>query len=190
GAIEFAEKLHADGKKIFLDLKLFDVPETVANAVRQLRQWATFTTVHGYEPLVRAAVAARQTETKLLAVTVLTSLDRADMQKAGLELEVAELVMMRAKAAAAAGADGVIASGREAGLLRAELGRDFLIVTPGIREGDGGDISGDDQKRTMTVAGAFQAGADYIVVGRPIKEAADPRRTAEAIQETIARIFP
>ena len=179
--------LRERGKKVMVDLKLFDVPETVARAVRQITKLgATFATVHGYDQMLRAAVAEKG-DVKILAVTVLTSMDRDDLVDLGFDAEPQELVLSRAKQAIALGCDGVIASGQEAAALRAAHGDDFYIVTPGIRPVE--NRPPDDQKRTVDVRQAFANGADYIVVGRPIRDAPDPKAAAESIQETIAESF-
>jgi orotidine-5'-phosphate decarboxylase len=177
----------ARGKKIFVDLKFFDVPETVKSAVRQLaKRDVSFATVHGNDAILKAA-ASEKGGLKILAVTVLTSLDRADLDALGFQCDVAELVLSRAKRALELGCDGVISSGLEAAQLRADLGENFLVVTPGIRPVDNDVI--DDQKRIVSVETAFQSGADYIVVGRPIKNATDRRAAAEDIQNRIAALF-
>ncbi len=187
GYYEFIDWLAARGKKVFADLKFFDVPETVKLAVKQLNNRpVTFATVHGNEAIVRAAVEARR-DVKILAVTVLTSLDRDDLRDLGFECDVAELVLSRARRALAAGCDGVISSGLEAARLRADLGSRFLIISPGIRPVD--NALADDQKRVVDVEQAFENGADYIVVGRPIRNAADPREAAESHQRRIASVF-
>jgi len=176
------------GKRVFIDLKFFDVPETVRGAVRALRgRGVALATVHGNQRMMEAA-AAEKGEVKLLAVTVLTSLDRGDLDDLGFACDVGELVLSRARRALAAGCDGVVSSGLEARQLRDELGERLLVVTPGIRPVE--NRPADDQKRTVDVAQAFANGADYIVVGRPIRQAPDPRAAAEAIQATIAAIFP
>jgi len=176
------------GKRVFVDLKFFDVPETVRCAVRALRgRGVALATVHGNQRMMEAA-AAEKGEVKLLAVTVLTSLDRGDLDDLGFACDVGELVLSRARRALAAGCDGVVSSGLEARQLRDELGERLLVVTPGIRPVE--NRPADDQKRTVDVAQAFANGADYIVVGRPIRQAPDPRAAAEAIQATIAAIFP
>ncbi len=173
------------GKKIFADLKLFDVPATVAAAVRQLdRLPVTLTTVHGNDGMLRAAAEAA-TRVQVLAVTALTSLDRGDLDDLGFDCRIEELVLSRAKRALAAGCAGVISSGLEASRLRGHLDRRLLIVCPGIRP----LANVDDQKRTVDVAQAFINGADYIVVGRPIRNAPRPREAAAAIQRTIAALF-
>jgi orotidine-5'-phosphate decarboxylase len=172
-------------KKVFVDLKFFDVPETVAAAVKQLNgRNVTFATVHGNDEILKAACRERGS-VKILAVTVLTSLDQGDMTALGFQVDVEKLVLSRAERAFAAGCHGVISSGMEAEGLRDRLGENLLIVVPGIRP----VANVDDQKRTVDVEDAFRKGADYIVVGRPIRNAADPRQAAEAIQARIARLF-
>lgn len=171
------------GKKIFCDIKFFDIPATVAAAVRRLNgRGVTFTTVHGNQGIMEAAVAAA-TDVKILAVTVLTSLDRGDLDDLGFQCDVEQLVISRARRALAAGCAGVVSSGIEAEAIRRELGDRLLVVTPGIRPVE--NRPEDDQKRVLTVERAFAAGADYIVVGRPIRDAADPRAAAESIQSSI-----
>ena len=175
-------------KKIFVDLKFFDVPQTVASAVKQLKnKGATFATVHGNDSILKAAVAEKGDSLKILAVTVLTSLDRGDLEDLGFQCDVKQLVLSRAKRAFKIGCDGVISSGLEAKDLRSNLAENFLIVTPGIRPVDNQVV--DDQKRTVDVEEAFNNGADYIVIGRPIREAADPYLAAKNIQERISKIF-
>ena len=187
GYFELLEWLVARDKRVFVDLKFFDVPATVAAAVRQLRnRGVTLTTVHGNQSIMEAAAAAKG-DVKVLAVTVLTSLDRGDLDDLGFDCDVAELVLSRARRALEAGCDGVVASGLEAARLREMLDHRLLVVTPGIRPVDNKPV--DDQKRTVDVAQAFANGADYIVVGRPIRDAADPRAAALAIQATIAGVF-
>jgi orotidine-5'-phosphate decarboxylase len=184
---ELIDWLNERGKKIFVDLKFFDVPNTVGSAVRQLKgRHATFATVHGNDEILRAA-AAEKNEVKILAVTVLTSLDNADLKSLGFQVDTSELVLSRARRALALGCDGVISSGLEAKNLRNELGENFLVVVPGIRPVENRET--DDQKRTVDVEEAFEDGADYIVVGRPIRAAADPRAAALAIQSRIADLF-
>jgi orotidine-5'-phosphate decarboxylase len=147
----------------------------------------SFATVHGNQAILEAA-GREKGEVKILAVTVLTSLDRGDLDDLGFRCDVEKLVLSRARRALAAGCDGIISSGLEAPLIRAELGDRILVVTPGIRPVE--NRPADDQKRTVDVAQAFTNGADYIVVGRPIRQAADPRAAAEGIQATIASLFP
>lgn len=188
GYFELVEWLAARGSKVFVDLKFFDVPETVRRAVANLRgRGVSFATVHGNQAMMQAA-AKDKGEVKILAVTVLTSLDRGDLDDLGFSCDVERLVLSRARRAIEAGCDGVISSGLEAARLKAEFKDRLLVVTPGIRPVDNRPL--DDQKRTVDVAQAFAAGADYIVVGRPIRQAREPRAAALAIQETIARIFP
>lgn len=177
------EKLADAGKRIFVDLKFHDVPATVGHAVRGLSRWPVdFCTIHGQQPAMMRAAAEAAGAMKILAVTVLTSMDAEDLQVDGISRSPAEQVLARSALAQAAGCHGVIASGQEAGMLRAARGSDFLIVCPGIRPGG---PAGDDQKRTVGVAEAFAAGADYIVVGRPIRQTADPRLAADAIVDEI-----
>ena len=188
GYFEILEWLVRRGNKVFVDLKFFDVPETVRAAVRGLRnRGVTFATVHGNQAILEAA-GRDKGELKILAVTVLTSLDRGDLDDLGFDCDVERLVLSRARRALEAGCDGVISSGLEAPALKRELGSRLLVVTPGIRPVDNREA--DDQKRTVNVAQAFANGADYIVVGRPIREARDPRAAAQSIQQTIATIFP
>jgi orotidine-5'-phosphate decarboxylase len=187
GVFEFIEWLTKRGNRVFADLKFFDIPETVAAAVRGLRnRGVTFATVHGNQAMLKAAGDAKG-EVKILAVTVLTSLDQADLDDLGFRCDIEKLVLSRARRALEAGCDGVISSGMEAPALKRELGDRLLVVTPGIRPVQ--NRSSDDQKRTVDVAQAFANGADYIVVGRPIRQAPDPRAAAQAIQATIAGIF-
>jgi orotidine-5'-phosphate decarboxylase len=187
GYFELLDWMVARGKKIFVDLKFFDVPATVAAAVKQLRgRGVTFATIHGNQAIMEAAAAAKG-DVKILAVTVLTSLDRGDLDDLGFSVDVEKLVLSRARRALEAGCDGVVSSGLEAPMLREHIDHRLLVVTPGIRPVENKPV--DDQKRTVDVAQAFANGADYIVVGRPIRDAADPRAAAQAIQHTIAGIF-
>ena len=188
GAFELLDWMVGHGKKVFLDLKLFDVPATVAGAVRNLRnRGVTFATVHGNQAIMEAAVAAAD-GVGILAVTVLTSLDRGDLDDLGFQCDVEQLVLSRARRALEAGCAGVVSSGLEAKMLRAGVDDRLIVVTPGIRPVENRPV--DDQKRVVGVAEAFGNGSDYIVVGRPIRDAADPRIAAEAIQATIAGLFP
>jgi orotidine-5'-phosphate decarboxylase len=188
GAFELLDWMVGRGKRVFVDLKFFDVPATVASAVRNLRnRGVTFTTVHGNQAMMEAAVEAAG-DVGILAVTVLTSLDRGDLDDLGFQCDVEQLVLSRARRALAAGCAGVVSSGLEAKLLRAGVEDRLIVVTPGIRPVENRPT--DDQKRVMSVADAFASGVDYIVVGRPIRDAADPRAAAEAIQATIAQQFP
>jgi orotidine-5'-phosphate decarboxylase len=179
------ETLAARGKRVFVDLKFFDIPATVGGVIRRLSQWPVdYCTIHGWHPaMMQAAAAANGGDMRLLAVTVLTSMGRADLASMGIDREPQDVVVERALAAQAAGIDGVIASGQEAAPIRRATGAGFSIVCPGIRPG--GPV-GDDQQRTVGVTQAFADGADAIVVGRPIRQAADPRAAAEAIQREIA----
>ena len=172
-------------KRVFVDLKFFDIPATIAGVIRRLSQWpVSYCTIHGWHPgMMEAAAAANSSQMRLLAVTVLTSMGRPDLAQMGIDREPVDVVVERALAAQRAGIDGVIASGQEAAPIRAATGQGFSIVCPGIRPG--GPV-GDDQQRTVGVAQAFADGADAIVVGRPIRLAADPRATALAIQREIA----
>jgi orotidine-5'-phosphate decarboxylase len=183
GYFELVDELLERGKKIFADLKLYDVPETVASAVRQLRKRPiTFTTVHGNDSIM-AAAAREKGDLKILAVTVLTSLDQNDLRDLGYQADVHDLVLSRARRAQDLGCDGVIASGLEARSLRESLGEKLLIVTPGIRPVE--NRPADDQKRVVNVEQAIRNGADYIVVGRPIRNAPDPYQAAMGIQRTL-----
>jgi orotidine-5'-phosphate decarboxylase len=173
------------GKRVFADLKLYDIPATVAAAVRQMSgSGASFLTVHGDRAIMEAAAASKGDSLRILAVTVLTSISREDLTAMGIGLEVEALTLERARQAVACGCDGVIASPLEAARLRETLGKAPLIVTPGIRPLD--HAGGDDQKRVATAADALRAGADHIVVGRPIRAARDPRAAALALQREIA----
>ncbi len=186
GCFELVEWLVKRGNKVFVDVKLYDIPETVRRAIANLRGCgATFVTVHGHRTVMEAA-ARDKGPMKVLAVTVLTSFDQRDLDEMGATKTVAELVLARAQGAAESGCDGVIASGLEASGLKARFKDRLLVVTPGIRPVEN---RGDDQKRTVDVAQAFANGADYIVVGRPIRDAADPRAAADGIQKTIASLF-
>ena len=179
------EALAKRDKRVFVDLKLFDIPATIAGVIRRLSQWpVSYCTIHGWHPaMMEAAAAANTSDMRLLAVTVLTSMARADLAQMGIDREPVDVVVERALAAQRAGIDGVIASGQEAAPIRAATGAGFSIVCPGIRPG--GPV-GDDQQRTVGVAQAFADGADAIVVGRPIRLAADPRAAAQLIQQEIA----
>ena len=184
---ELLEELRARGKKVFADIKFYDVPATVRGAVANLaRSGAYCCTLHGVSSIYAGAVPVKG-DMKLLAVTVLTSMDKDDIAELGWNGPVEELVSLRARKAIAAGIDGLICSGLEAARLRAELGEAPLIITPGIRAAD--EKGSDDQKRTMTLTQAFEAGADHIVVGRPIRNAANPRAAAEAMQAEICGMF-
>jgi orotidine-5'-phosphate decarboxylase len=185
--IELVDALEKKGKAVMLDVKIFDVPETVKAAVRQaVKQHVRFVTVHASDEALKGAVEVKN-GVQILAVTVLTSVNKIDREEFGFECSVEELVLSRAKRALEIGCDGVISSGLEAPQLRKSLGHKFLIVTPGIRPVDNTEI--DDQKRTVDVEEAFKNGADYIVVGRPIRKAPDPQKAAADIQNRIAKVF-
>jgi orotidine-5'-phosphate decarboxylase len=187
GGLPLVRKLADKGKKVFLDLKLHDIGNTVARGVESIaRLGATFLTVHAYPQTMKAAAEARGgTALKLLAVTVLTSYDDGDLHAAGYRLGVSDLVEARARQAQVLGIDGLVCSPEEAGAVRKVVGHQMNLVTPGIRPA--GSATG-DQKRIMTPARAISAGADYLVVGRPILEAADPKAVADAIQAEIAPV--
>jgi orotidine-5'-phosphate decarboxylase len=184
--LPFAEALARAGKRVFLDLKLHDIGNTVAKGVESVaRMGASFLTVHAYPQTMKAAVEAKAgSPLKILAVTVLTSYDDTDLAAAGYELTVSELVAARAEQARDIGVDGIVCSAEEAATLRPMIGAGMALVTPGIRPA--GAATG-DQKRIMTPTAAIAAGADYLVVGRPILEAADPKAAADAIVAEIAR---
>jgi orotidine-5'-phosphate decarboxylase len=186
GYFELLEWLTKKKKKAFVDLKFFDVPQTVASAVRQLRgRNASFVTVHGNDEITRAACSEKN-GVKILAVTVLTSLNQGDIEEFGYkDISILDLVLSRARRALNVGCDGVISSGLESEALREQLGERFLIVVPGIRP----VANVDDQKRTVDVEEAFQNGADYIVVGRPIRDAPNRAAAAAAMQQRIQCIF-
>jgi orotidine-5'-phosphate decarboxylase len=185
GGLTLVRKLADQGKKVFLDLKMHDIGNTVARGVESVaRLGATFLTVHAYPQTMKAAVEARAgSPLQILAVTVLTSYDDGDLHAAGYRLSVSDLVEARAQQAQVLGVDGIVCSPEEAAALRKIVGHQMRLVTPGIRPA--GTATG-DQKRIMTPARAISAGADYLVVGRPIVEAADPKAAAEAIQAEIA----
>jgi orotidine-5'-phosphate decarboxylase len=192
GGLAFASELRAADKTVFLDMKLLDIPNSVEKAVANIaRLGIDFLTVHGVDAkTIDAAVRGRgSSNLKLLAVTVLTSLDQADLEQQGIrDTRLADLVVHRANLAKAAGFDGCISSGREAATVRAAMGRDFLIVTPGIRSGNAAVLKPtDDQARVATPASAIRAGATHLVIGRPITDAADPKAAAEQIVKEIAR---
>lgn len=187
GGFEVVDWLVGRGHQVMLDLKLHDISATVGLAVEQLcRHRVTFATVHGEPPVVRAAVGAARGRVGILAVTVLTSLGEEDLRGVGITMALPDLVLYRARAALAAGCAGVVASAQEAALLRRELGRDFAIVTPGIRPGADLLNTSDDQNRVMSAGQAIAAGADYLVVGRPISQAAAPLAVIAVMQAEIA----
>jgi orotidine-5'-phosphate decarboxylase len=188
GYFELVDELRKQhGKRVFVDLKFFDVPKTVQRAVERLREHdVSFATVHGNDEILKAAVSAKG-GIQILAVTVLTSLDDCDMRALGFQVPIKDVVLSRAKRALEIGCDGVISSGLEARELRERLDEKLVIVVPGIRPGANREI--DDQKRTVDVEEAFRNGADYIVVGRPIKSAPDPKAAAQGIQDRIRALF-
>lgn len=185
GYFELVNQLRDKNKQVMVDLKLFDVPETVRLAVRALRKYeVTFATVHGNDAMLQAA-AEEKGALGILAVTALTSLDQRDLEDLGFQCDIESLVLSRAKRALSLGCDGVISSGLEAPRLRESYGDAFVIITPGIRP----VANVDDQKRTVDIEKAFRNGADYIVVGRPIRDAADPKGVAETIQRRVTTVF-
>ena len=186
GGVDLARDLIAAHKKVFLDFKFYDIGATVRNGVVSVAGLgATFLTVHGDGDIIAGAVAGRgNADLKLLAVTVLTSMDEQSLKELGFEGSIPDLVLKRARFALQAGADGVVTSAQEAAVLRQELGQDFIIVTPGIRsEG----IAPDDQKRIATPYEAIKAGADYLVVGREITRAVHKRDAAQRIIDQIEK---
>jgi orotidine-5'-phosphate decarboxylase len=188
GVFGLIDWLSRERKKVFVDLKFFDIPETVRAAVRGLRKrGVTFATVHGNQAMLEAA-GEEKGDVKILAVTALTSLDQGDLDDLGFQCDIQRLVLSRARRALEAGCDGVVSSGLEAPALKRELGERLLVITPGVRPVLNRTV--DDQKRTVDVAQAFANGADYIVIGRPIRLAPDPRAAAQAIQATIESVFP
>lgn len=186
GGLPLVRKLTQSGKKVFLDLKLHDIGNTVTRGVESVSHLgATFLTVHAYPQTMKAAVEGRGgSDLKILAVTVLTSYDDGDLQAAGYRLGVSDLVEARARQAQSLGIDGLVCSPEEAARLRASAGDQMVLVTPGIRPAG---VAAGDQKRMMSPGRAIAAGADYLVVGRPVTEAADPEAAAEAIQTEIAQ---
>jgi orotidine-5'-phosphate decarboxylase len=182
------DELRSRGKKVFADLKLFDIPATVGRAVRQVaRSGAEFVTVHGNDAMLEAAVANKGSSLRVLSVTVLTSLDRGDLDDLGFDCDLEALVLSRARRALALGCDGVVSSGLEAKRLKDETQGKLVVVTPGIRPLENREVG--DQKRVVTPTQALRGGADYLVVGRPIRDAQDPRAAAEAIQREIAEVL-
>ena len=172
-------------KKVFVDLKFFDVPETVGRTIARLSDYgATFTTIHGNQAMMEKA-AENKNDLKILAVTALTSLDRGDLDDLGFDCDVQELVISRAKRAFEAGCDGVVSSGLEVPYIRKYVDKKLIAVTPGIRP----VANDDDQKRVVDVATAFKSGSDYIVVGRPIKNAENRYQAASDIQKIIRSVF-
>ena len=182
---EVVDWLRERGHKVMVDLKFFDIPETVKLAVAQLNnRGVTFATIHGNDPIIRAAVETKG-DLALLAVTVLTSFGEEDMQAMGMTKSIEELVYFRAKRALELGCDGVVSSGLEAPRLREGLGDKLLLVTPGIRPGANTYNSKDDQQRVVTARQAMADGVDYLVIGRPISKAADPLGIISSLQDEI-----
>jgi orotidine-5'-phosphate decarboxylase len=185
GYFELLDWLTDRGKKVFADLKFFDIPATVGSAVRALKdRGASYVTVHGNQSIMEAAAENKGDTLKVLGVTVLTSLDRGDLDDLGFDCDLEALVLSRARRALEAGCDGVISSGLEAPKLREHIDSRLLVITPGIRPVDNKPTG--DQKRVVSVEQAFLNGADHIVIGRPIRDADSPRAAAEAIQATIS----
>jgi orotidine-5'-phosphate decarboxylase len=184
---ELMHELKDSGKKVFADLKLFDIPATVAAAVRQLAgHGVDFCTVHGNDRMLTAAAGAKGSM-GVLAVTALTSLDQGDLDDLGFRCDTKQLVLSRARRALQLGCDGVVSSGLEVPVLRREVDHALITVCPGIRPVLNDEASAvGDQRRVLTPADAIGNGADYLVVGRPIRDAADPRAAAEAVQAEIA----
>ena len=183
----FIEWLKARNKKVFVDLKFFDIPATVGRAIKALSQKGVdLATIHGNDAIMEAAAQAKG-DLKVLAVTALTSLDRGDLDDLGFQCDVKQLVASRAKRALQIGCDGIVSSGLEVSMIREQLGQKLLVITPGIRPVD--NREDDDQKRAVSVEQALQNGADYLVVGRPIRDAADRKAMAEKIQAQIAAQF-
>lgn len=183
----FIDWLKQRGKKVFVDLKFFDVPATVGRAIGALSQKGVdLATIHGNDAIM-AAAAKDKGDLKVLAVTALTSLDRGDLDDLGFQCDVQDLVLSRAKRALQIGCDGIVSSGLEASMIREQLGDKLLVITPGIRPVDNREE--DDQKRVVSVEMAFENGADYIVVGRPIRDAEDSKAMVEKIQGRIAAVF-
>ena len=185
GYFELLNWLIEKDKKVFVDLKFFDVPETVGRAIARLNDYgATFATIHGNQALMEKAVENKN-DLKILAVTALTSLDRGDLDDLGFACDVKDLVISRAKRAFEAGCDGIVSSGLEVPYIRKYVDNKLIVVTPGIRP----VANDDDQKRVVDVATAFKSGSDYIVVGRPIKNAENRYQAASDIQKIIRSIF-
>jgi len=185
GYFELLNWLIERDKKVFVDLKFFDVPETVGRTIARLSDYgATFATVHGNQALMEKA-AENKNDLKILAVTALTSLDRGDLDDLGFDCDIQELVISRAKRAFEAGCDGIVSSGLEVPYIRKYVDNKLIAVTPGIRP----VVNDDDQKRVVDVATAFKSGADYIVVGRPIKNAENRYQAASDIQKIIRSVF-
>lgn len=181
------EWIQERGNKVMVDLKFFDIPETVQLAVRQVKnRGVTFATIHGNDPIVEAAVAEKG-DLKVLAVTVLTSFGENDMREMGLQGTVEDLVLIRARRALALECDGIVSSGLEVQRMRGELGDHFIVVTPGIRPGANRELQQDDQVRIVTAQDAIINGADHVVVGRPISRATDPLAVVDSMQNEIRK---
>lgn len=188
GYFDLLDWMLARDKKVFCDLKFFDIPATVGASVRQLKdRGVSFLTVHGNRSIMEAAAENKGDSLKVLGVTVLTSLDRGDLDDLGFDCDIGDLVLSRAKQALESGCDGVISSGLEVPKLREFVDNKLIVVSPGIRPVDNKPAG--DQKRVVTVETAFANGADHIVVGRPIRDAENPRAAAEAMQASIAGVF-
>jgi len=188
GGLDYAPKLVDAGKRVFLDLKLHDIANTVAAGVKSVaRLGASFLTVHAFPQVMHAAVDARENGLRILGVTVLTSLSDADLAKAGYAAKVRELALLRAEQACEIGVDGLVCSPEEVSMLREDVGNKLVLVCPGIRPA--GAAAG-DQRRFATPAAAIGAGADYLVVGRPVITASDPKAAAAAIVAEIAGVTP
>jgi orotidine-5'-phosphate decarboxylase len=184
GGFDMVDWITGRGLEVMLDLKFFDVPQTVASAVRQLEnRGVTYTTVHGNDAILRAAAEAKK-DVKILAVTVLTSLDQGDLRDLGFQCSPEELVLSRARRALQVGCDGVVASGLEAPKIRQELGSRLFVVVPGVRPVQN---QPDDQKRIVDVRSAFLNGADQVVIGRPIRQAPDPGLLIQEMQDQIGK---
>lgn len=190
GGLDLARALSAAGRRVFLDFKFHDISATVERGVASVaRLGADFLTVHAEPDVVKGAVAGRGADArlKILGVTVLTSLTQESLAESGIAMKLEDLVLKRAEFCAKAGADGVVASAREAAAIRARFGRDLLIVTPGVRPQG---ASADDQQRIVTPAQAILNGADFLVAGRPVVNAKDPRAAARAIVDEIVGAIP
>lgn len=182
GGFEMVDWIVKRGLEVMVDLKFFDVPQTVASAVSQLKnRGISLTTVHGNDAILRAAVEAKH-DVKILAVTALTSLDDADLKDLGFGCSTEELVLSRARRSLEIGCDGVVSSGLEAPKLRKSLGQRFLVIVPGVRPVANRE---DDQKRIVDVRSAFENGADYVVIGRPLRQAADPLKLVKEMQADV-----
>ncbi len=188
GWFKTIDEIIARGNKVMVDLKFFDIPETVKLAVAQLKnKKVTFATVHGNDPILKAAVSEKEEKNglKILAVTVLTSFGENDMREMGMTGTIEDLVLLRSRKALEIGCDGVVSSALEASPLRDELGNNFLIVTPGIRPGANIDTGEDDQQRIATAKEAIMNGADHVVIGRPLRNSADPVALVKKLQAEI-----